>query len=108
VNDRTLSSKQATAVVYLFGVTMLLVVAALFVLFHYVHEVARAERTAEHAQMVAARAASAAGASRCADLDRLAAIPAPPAAAGSPLRRFAGAEETIWRQRAHQLGCEVR
>jgi hypothetical protein len=105
-----MSAKQATAVVYLFGVTMLLVAAALFALFHYVHEVARAERTAEHAQMVASRADTAAGVSRCADLQKLAAIPVPQPVAGNPSREFANQLETIWRARARQLGCtpEVR
>jgi hypothetical protein len=107
VNDHTLSSRQATAVVYLFGVTMLLVVAALFVLFHYVHEVARAEQTAERAQMTAGRAAAAAGASRCTDLQKLAAVPVPTPVAGNPSREFANQIETIWRARAHQLGCTI-
>jgi hypothetical protein len=102
-----MSGRQATAVVYLFGVTTLLVVAALFVLFHYVHEVAKVAHAAEHAQMTADRAAAAAGVSRCGDLQKLAAIPVPTPVAGNPSREFAAAEETIWRGRAHQLGCKI-
>jgi hypothetical protein len=105
VTDKALSARQATAVAYLFGVTMLLVAAALFVLFHYVHEVARVAQTAERAQMVADRAATAAGASRCADLVKLAAIPVPQPAAGNPSREFAAHLEAIWRARARALGC---
>jgi uncharacterized protein HemX len=45
--------------------------------------------------------------SKCADLSRLAAIPIPTPVAGNPSRQFAAAEETIWRDRARQLGCPI-
>jgi hypothetical protein len=102
-----MSGRQATAVLYLFGVTTLLVVAALFVLFHYVHEVAKVAQTAEHAQMVADRLDAAGHASRCTDLQKLAGIPVPQPVAGNPSREFANSVEKVWRARAHQLGCKV-
>ena len=42
---------------------------------------------------------------RCASIVRLAHIPIPRPVAGNPSREFAAALETIYRQRARQLGC---
>jgi hypothetical protein len=93
LGSSAVSDRRAQAVLVLFSLVLCLTVAGGVWLWHQ-------QQAINRVQMIAS-------ANRCADLGKLASIPVPVPIAGNPSREFAAAEETIWRQRAHQLGCKI-
>ncbi len=81
---RRLAAGQARALVYLFGLNLLLLGAGFFALIHYVQ---------------------ADNADRCITIEQIVSIPVPHSVKGNPSREWESKFEAIERVRAGQLGC---